>query len=197
MRKSREETELTVQKLKEIAKFHFIEKGYAQVALEDIVKDANLTRGALYHHFKNKQALFLAVFESIQRDVAEYVEAEAGKSDDLWEQLINGCRAFLTAATEANNVKILLIDGPSVLGWGVFREMDEKYSMNSLREQLIYLQENNQLKEISIDAVTHSLSGAMNEAALWIAEQRDRQKRIGEAVDTIILLLEGVKNETT
>ncbi|KAB8125572.1 TetR/AcrR family transcriptional regulator, partial [Gracilibacillus oryzae] len=150
MRKSKEETELTIHKLKQIAKQHFIEKGYSQVVLEEIVQEANLTRGALYHHFKSKKALFSAVFETIQQEVAEFVETEAMKTDDEWLQLMKGCRAFLIAATESRNVKILLIDGPAVLGWETFRQMDERYSMKSLREQLETLQNNNQLKEISI-----------------------------------------------
>lgn len=191
MRKSREETYHTIQKLIEIARRHFTEKGYENAALEEIVKEAELTRGALYHHFKNKKGLFLAVFETVQKEVAVRVEQEASQSEDLWEQLLNGCRAFLEAAAEAKNQRIMLIEGPAVLGWDTFRRMDEKYSMSALKEQLQLMQDEGMLRLVSIDALTHCLSGAMNEAALWMAEHPDHKSTLNEVMETLNQLLTG------
>ncbi|MGP4040114.1 TetR/AcrR family transcriptional regulator [Gracilibacillus sp. D59] len=193
MKKNKIETEQTIQNIIKIARYHFTEHGYTKAALEDIVKEANLTRGALYHHFQNKKGLFLAVFETVQQEVGEYVEAEAAKSNDIWVQLIRGCRAFLEGAVQSHNQRILLIDGPAVLGWDMFRKMDEKYSMNSLKEQLQLMQEKGLLKPISIEAMTHCLSGAMNEAVLWIADRRDHKEVIDEAMVVLEHLLEGLR----
>ncbi|GEN86045.1 TetR/AcrR family transcriptional regulator [Oceanobacillus sojae] len=196
MKKNKAETEQTIQNLINIARHHFTAYGYANASLEKIVKEAGLTRGALYHHFKNKKGLFLAVFEAVQEEVGGYVEAAAAQSKDSWEQLVNGCQAFLEGAVESHNQRILLIDGPAVLGWDTFRKMDEKYSMNSLKEQLQSMQEQNQIKSLSVEAMTHCLSGAMNEAVLWIANHLDRKMDvIEEAMIVLRHLLEGLREE--
>ncbi|WP_277678981.1 TetR/AcrR family transcriptional regulator [Gracilibacillus dipsosauri] len=192
MRKTKEDTELTIQELLKIARSLFTEKGFANVALEEIVKEAGLTRGALYHHFKNKHGLFLAVFEAVQREVGEKVEEEAAKSSDMWEQLLLGCRAFITSSVKSQNQRILLIDGPAVLGWDTFRLMDEKYSMKSLKEQLLKMKDHQLLMPVSIDAMTHCLSGAMNEAILWIAENQEGvESRTEEVMENLFLMIKG------
>lgn len=193
MRKTKEETIQTINLLLNTAKHYFTEKGYANVSLEDIVQQAKLTRGAVYHHFKNKEGLFLAVFEQIQKEIGEEVEKEAMKSEDLWEQLLNGCRAFLDVASQPDHKRILLIDGPSVLGLDTFRMMDRKYSMNSLRELLTAMQEQKLIQVTSIDALTHTLSGAMNEAVLWIAENNERNESIEEVMKVLKALMLGVR----
>ncbi|OZU87016.1 TetR family transcriptional regulator [Virgibacillus indicus] len=193
MKKNKAETERTIQSLIEIARQHFTEYGYANIALERVVKEAGLTRGALYHHFKNKKGLFLAVFEAVQKEVGEYVEAAAAISDNDWQQLINGCQAFLESAVESHNQRILLIDGPAVLGWETFRKMDEKYSMNALKEQLQLMQEKDLIKPVSVEAMTHCLSGAMNEAVLWIADSLHQKDVIDEAMVVLRNLLEGLR----
>lgn len=195
MRKNKIETDATVQKLLSTARKHFAEKGYANTALEEIVTETNLTRGALYHHFKNKKGLFLAIFELVQKEVGERVEQEALKSEDPWEQLLIGCKAFLSAAVEEQNLKILLIDGPAVLGWEIFRLMDEQNSMRHLREQLQDMKNQGYLKPfLSVDAMAHCLSGAMNEAALWIADNPDDKNSLEDTISTITNLLEGLKS---
>lgn len=194
MKKIREDSLLTIRRILEIARNHFTEKGYANVALEEMVKEANLTRGAIYHHFKNKTGLFSAVFEDVQKEIAEHIEKEAMKSEDLWQQLLDGCRAFLMAASDMRNHKVLLIDGPAVLGWDTFRKMDQKYSMSLLKAQLQLMQEHKLIKSVSPDSLTHCLSGAMNEAVLWIAEHPDQQQAINEVMETLESFLEGLKS---
>ncbi|MCM3762898.1 TetR/AcrR family transcriptional regulator [Alkalihalobacillus oceani] len=193
MRKTKEETDMTIQRITAIARELFAAKGYTNIALEEIVQEAGLTRGALYHHFTSKKGLFLAVFEEVQRDIARQIETEAMKSTDLWEQLLLGCRAFVVSASEAQNHRILLVDGPAILGWDTFRKMDQQHSMKSLMEHLELLQKQGMIKPISIEAMTHCLSGAMNEAALWIAEHPDRQQAIDQVMDSLRVLLYGFK----
>ncbi|MCM3180673.1 TetR/AcrR family transcriptional regulator [Cytobacillus horneckiae] len=195
MRKNKMETDVTVQKLLITARKHFTEKGYANTTLEGIVTETNMTRGALYHHFKHKKGLFLHIFDLVQKEVGERVEKEALKSEDSWQQLLLGCQAFLSAVVEEQNLKILLIDGPAVLGWDVFRLIDEQNSMRHLREQLQDMKNQGYLKPLSVDAMTHCLSGAMNEAALWIAGNPDDKNALEDAIATITKLLEGLKNE--
>ncbi|UVI33074.1 TetR/AcrR family transcriptional regulator [Paenibacillus spongiae] len=193
MRRNKEETNETIQKLIEVARAHFTKLGFADSALEEIAKEAEVTRGALYHHFKNKKGLFLAVLESVQKEIAERVEAEAAKSDDLWEQLLGGCLAFVAAAVEPHCKRIMLVDGPAVLGWEVWRVMDENNSMRLLRGQLEIMEREGSLKSVSIEAMTHCLSGALNESALWIAQMPDYEHALEQTTIIISSMLDGFK----
>lgn len=194
MKRSKEESYETINQLKKIARKHFTEHGYASTVLDEIVKEANLTRGAVYHHFGSKKGLFLAVLESIQREVADKVESEAAQSEDVWDQLILGCRAFVTAALEEKNKRIMLIDGPAVLGWETWRGMDKQGSMQLLHEQLQMMQNQGYFESISIDAVTHILSGALNESALWIAQKPNVAESVEETMKVLSMLLERFKS---
>ncbi|NRS47484.1 TetR/AcrR family transcriptional regulator [Brevibacillus sp. HB2.2] len=188
-----EQKQQTMQKLIEVAREMFSKKGYADAAMEDIVKQAGVTRGALYHNFGSKEGLFEAVLASVQQEIGERVEAEAAKSEEPWQQLILGCLAFVSSAVEQRNKRILLIDGPAVIGWEKWRRMDEENSMRHLREQLQTIQEQGYLRPVSIDALTHLLSGAMNEAVLWISETPDHEKSLEEISAAMTLLLEGYR----
>jgi AcrR family transcriptional regulator len=190
MRRSQAETQQTIRKLIEVSRQHFTVHGYAQTVLEDIADEAKLTRGALYHHFGSKKKLFKVVLEEVQKDVAQRIETEAEKGKDEWDQLLMGCHAFVSAAVEAPNKRILLIDGPAVLGWDVWRSLDEQHSMRLLRGQLQLMQESGHFGQLSIDALTHFLSGALNESALWVAQSSDQQEAFKQTMSVISFLLE-------
>ncbi|WP_248927348.1 TetR/AcrR family transcriptional regulator [Paenibacillus hamazuiensis] len=197
MRRSKEETNETIRKLMEVARTHFTEHGYANAALESIVQEANLTRGAVYHHFRSKKELFRIVLEDVQREVAERVEREASGSEDVWQQLYLGCRAFLMAAVEERNRRIMLIDGPAILGWEVWREMDKNHSMRLLREQLEIMQRQGCFAKVPLDILTHFISGGLNETALLLANESLRQADMDETMKVVAVFLEGFKQNTS
>ncbi|MDP4097280.1 TetR/AcrR family transcriptional regulator [Paenibacillus sp. P96] len=196
MRRSRTETTETIRKLIEIARAHFTKHGYANVAMESIVHEANLTRGAIYHHFRGKKDLFRIVLEDVQREVAERVEQEASTSDDPWQQLYLGCRTFIMSAVEERNRRIMLIDGPAILGWEVWREMDNKHSMRLLREQLDTMQNQGSFQGVPLHAMTHFISGALNETALWLANESVHPSALDETMKVLTVFLEGIKQRT-
>ncbi|WP_028596385.1 TetR/AcrR family transcriptional regulator [Paenibacillus assamensis] len=197
MKRNKADTDVTIRQLIEVGRAHFTEHGYADASLESIVQEAKLTRGALYHHFGNKKGLFRIVLESVQAEVAEHVEQAASMSEDVWEQLHLGCRAFVIAAVEPRRKHIMLIDGPSVLGWEEWRMLDGKHSMRLLREQLQMMKERGHLHPVSIDAITHFLSGALNEIALWNAQHSDSKQSMEETMAVISLFLEGFKRRSS
>lgn len=184
--------EATMQKLIDFAREFFTRYGYAQTATEDLVREAGVTRGALYHHFGSKEGLFKAVLEDVQREIAERIDA-ASASDDLWEQLRVGCRVFLEASLDPHVQRILLIDAPAVLGWEVWRAMDADNSMRLLHTLLSELVATQQITPLPVDALTHLLSGAMNEAALWIARASNQHAALDAAVLTLERLLDGLR----
>lgn len=151
----------------------FAARGYAAVGLAEIVAAAGVTKGALYHHFDSKTALFRAVLAEVQAEVGARVAAAADTRDDPWEQLVTGCETFLTAATDPGVQRVLLIDGPAVLGWHEWRALDERNSARHLRDALEPLLRDGTLPEQPIEPLVHLLSGAMNETALWLATTAD------------------------
>lgn len=151
----------------------FATRGYADVGLAEIVTTAGVTKGALYHHFDSKSALFRAVLEQVQAEVADAVEGTAVAGPDPWVRFTTGCRAFLTASTDPDVARIMLVDGPAVLGWNEWRAMDEAASARHLAEALADLVDAGLIAPQPLAPLTRLLSGAMNEAALWLAESGD------------------------
>lgn len=153
----------------------FASRGYGPVGLAEIVSAAGVTKGALYHHFESKAELFAAVLGEVAQEVAEQVSGDAVEHDDPWEQLLAGCRAFLGASTAPGVQQIMLLDGPAILGWARWRAIDEQTSARHLTGALETLAATGAIAPQPIEPLARLLSGAMNEAALWLADQADRQ----------------------
>jgi AcrR family transcriptional regulator len=168
-----QQREQTRQALLRESRRLFATRGYGAVSLSEIVAEAGVTKGALYHLFDSKAALFRAVLEQVQQEVAETVAQTADVHDDLWTRLTAGCQAFLTASTAPGIQRIMLIDGPAVLGWNEWRAMDEAASARHLADMLTVLIDQGTIAPQPVAPLTHLLSGAMNEAALWLAESND------------------------
>jgi len=123
--------EETRQRVVATARRLFAEQGYFETGTTEIVEAAGVgTRGALYHHFDNKQALFLAVFEEIEVDLrAKFGNTVTGNT---WlERLEQALAGFLDASLQSEVRRVLLIDGPAVLGWDVWREIEARYGLGS------------------------------------------------------------------
>lgn len=148
----------------------FASHGFTEVSLNDVAQDAGVTRGAVYHHYQNKVGLFLAVAACLQSGIAATVAASAEAVGTAPEDRLRaGSHAFLDAITAAPAVRILLIDAPSITGWNTWRQLDAQSSEMHLHDALRQVGVDDTL----IDAMTAQLSGAMNEAALWIAQHED------------------------
>lgn len=146
----------------------FATKGYAAVSISDIAAAAGVTKGALYHNFDSKLDVFRAVLLDVQSEVGDRVAAAADARPDPWDQLVTGCETFLTVCTTPEIQRIMLIDGPAVLGWQEWRAMDEAASARHLAEALTALIDAGVVPPQPVEPLTHLLSGAMNEAALWL-----------------------------
>ncbi len=160
----------------------FATAGYEAAATEEIVKRAKVTRGALYHHFKDKRDLFEAVVEEVARGIATTIDDTAVPSRTPLETLVEGMRAFLDACLDPAVRRIYLIDAPAVLGWHRWREIDAPHGVRSLREGIAAVLEAQPDPALAIEPLTFMLSGASNEAALWVAEAED-EKSARRAVD--------------
>lgn len=158
------------------ARREFVEHGYAAAVTEAVVRRAGVTRGALYYHFPDKAALLEAVVELVAAEIGDAILAAAMQAGSPRAALIDGMRAFLEACLRDEARSIYLIDGPAVLGWRRWREIDGAHSGRLLREGVaIALGEGKAGRDV--DALTTLISGAFNEAALWLADAPDDPER--------------------
>jgi AcrR family transcriptional regulator len=176
----------------------FAERGYAGVGTEEIVQGAGLTRGALYHHFRGgKEDLFRAVLVQISAETTQLVMEAALATSDPFEALVVGADAFLDACASHEVQQIMLIDGPSVLGWEVWRAADSDYALALLEAALQRAIDAGRLIDQPARALAHVLIGALDEAAMVVARADDQEAARAEMAQTVRRLLEGLRGPTT
>jgi AcrR family transcriptional regulator len=180
-----------------IAREIFSTRGYSNTDLDSIVREAGVTRGALYHHFADKKALFLAVFEDAQTDVASRIIRGGMGKQTVWEKFVSCNYAFFEACRDSELQRIILVDAPAVLGWDVWRRVDEAKTLDILRSLLRELVEEGIIRTLPIEALTHIISGAINETVMWIAGSEDPEKAFAEGWSTINDLLGSLRNDET
>jgi AcrR family transcriptional regulator len=170
----------------------FASQGYAGVALTEVCDRAGVTRGALYHHFPDKDGLFRAVCEEVAGGVSQRVIAAAAGEPDASSRLQTGCRAFLDACADSEVQQVLLADAPSVLGWEAFREIDGRHGLGLLKGALQAAMEEGTVQPGSVDMLAHVLVGALNEAAMLIGASGGSERARTDAVAAIDRLLAGI-----
>jgi len=170
----------------------FTERGYAATPTEEIIRGAGASRGALYHHFRDKEELFRAVYEEVDREVVGEIVAAARGQEDAWDRLVVGCRTYLAASLNPTVQQVVLLDGPSVLGWEAWREIEGAHCMGLMRGVLEGLADEGKL-DAAIEPLLHLLFGALSEGALLVARADDREAALAEVEATIVRLLDGLK----
>lgn len=170
----------------------FADSGYAATGREQIAERAGVTRGALYHHFSSKEALFRAVVESLEQQACAQIATAAMRASDPLDQLRRGCAAFLDSALEPAFQRIVLVDGPAVLGWQAWREIDADNGAALLREGLAHVLPPGSAESGSVEVLTRLLLGALNEAAFLVANDpspRRTRRDVGRSVDDLLSAL--------
>ena len=169
----------------------FAGQGYAAAATEEIVRRAKVTRGALYHHFEDKRALFDAVASEVAREIAEKIDAKTPMDDPL-KALIVGTGAFLDACLDPAARRIYLIDAPAVLGWHRWREVGVKYGLGVIEGMLAYAIAEKAIPEQPVRSTAHVLLGALDEAALFVASAPDKDQARREMDAVCERLISGI-----
>lgn len=168
-RSNQDRSEATRSVLIAAARTLFTEKSYATTGTPEIVAAAGVTRGALYHHFADKQALFAAVVEREAQAVAAEVERAAPYSADAMAMLQAGGRTYLEAMAVPGRTQLLLIDGPAVLGRAAMEAVHNRHGSRSLREGLGAAMQMGAIRALPLDALTTEI-GAMFDAAVLAIE---------------------------
>lgn len=184
-RSNKDRSETMRQALMDAARTLFIEKGYADTATPEIVATAGVTRGALYHHFEDKRALFRAVIEREAEDVAGEIEASSPSGSSPREAILAGTRAYFDAMARPGRTRLLLLDGPAVLGMDLTRAIDSETAEASLKVGLATLLKGTRNSDKAA-MLAVLLSAAFDRAALAIeagAERRSCEEAIAALID--------------
>jgi AcrR family transcriptional regulator len=196
--KSRREeySDATRHGLLESAREIFAAQGFHATSTEAISRAARVTRGAFYHHFEDKTAIFDAVVVVLQAEVARSIEALALDEHDRWKRLRVGIDAYLGACAEPAYRRLVIQEAPAVLGNKRFREIDEAYPLGLLITSLRALK----LKE-ELDCDDPGLLGRMVgamicEVALLLPDAKDATKLRKQALDAVTRILNAFRRET-
>ena len=190
-----ERSESTRSALLSAARALFAAHGYAQASNEAIVAAAGVSRGALQHHFVDKQSLFLAVYEQLEIEVVT-LTAQAGMAaghDDPLAVLRAGCMAYLDAMLDPAVQRICAIDGPAVLSLETRDEITDRYALGLVRETLSQAIEQGQIEATPVEPLTRMLLAAVMAAAQFVATAPDNRAARVEAGETVDMLLTGLK----
>jgi len=179
----------TAQRILSEAVSLFNRHGYPAVSADDIARAAGVTRGAIYHHYGSKQGVLRAAVQAGHRRVSAAVVDSAEHLVDPRDQLRAGCHAFIDAITTDEAARLILIDAPSELGWSEWLAFDADTSVRELRDAVRPF-----VSPEESEAVTRLLSGAMNEAALWLMTQPADEPRVSAVHATLDKLIDALKH---
>jgi AcrR family transcriptional regulator len=189
MKRQAERSEATRAELVREARALFATHGFADTPIELVADRAGVTKGALYHHFRNKRDLFQAVFETIEREVVADAAASSSPDADSWTNLRAGFSCFLDRCLQPDVQRIILLDGPAVLGRETWRRIEEEHALAVITAGLRTTRRDGFLGEQAIEPLAHLLLAAVNEAGLLIAQATDRaatRHEVGAAFDALL-----------
>jgi AcrR family transcriptional regulator len=182
-----EQTQRTRRAILDRARQLFATKGYAATGTEETIEGLGITRGALYHQFGDKLGLFKAVIAEAYDEITDYIRAKVRSNDDIWEQLVVGCQAFLEIAQQDNLRRLVFIEAPAVLAADTLVEFD-RYGFGLLHQAIEVAVKEGKLNTIDAEGFAHLVNGALNELAAWVAksDDPDRLKTAQKLAETLL-----------
>lgn len=174
----------------------FLSRGYAESSTDELARRAKLTKGALYHHFSNKQEIYRAVVEDMGKEVVARIEAAAGASSDPASRLRAVCEAYLDACMDANLARILVIEAPVVLGWKAWCDIAQEHEVRALAKRLGEAVAAGIIREQPLETMAQVLLGALNTAARVVTTAADPVSARAQVGETIERLLRGLASST-
>jgi AcrR family transcriptional regulator len=178
-------------KLIKAARRAFAEKGYDAASMDALTAEAGLTRGALYHNFGDKRGLLAAVVHEIDAEMASRAQQIGTRSGDDWEGLLAEGAAYIEMALEPEVQRIVLLDGPAVLG-DPSQWPSQNSCLEATRRTVDRLIANGTLKPVDAEAAARLLAGAALNAALWIAASDDPKAALPKVIEAFRALSTGL-----
>jgi AcrR family transcriptional regulator len=172
----------------------FSDKGFAATSLDDVARDARVTKGALYHHFKGgKTELFEAVFQEVDLRLAERTAAAVPADAGPWELVQAGLDGYLEACSDPVIRRIIFQEGPVALGWARWRELDGCSARELLGSAVQGLLDSGEIRPQPAELLTRLLFTTLGEAGMSVAEAEDQQAARAEAKALILSLMDGLR----
>ncbi|WP_020671430.1 TetR/AcrR family transcriptional regulator [Amycolatopsis nigrescens] len=171
----------------------FTKRGYAGTSLDEIAKRARVTKGALYHHFSGKQALFEAAFDEVETLVFDRLAKIMRGPGSPWERALTGLRTFIKSCLDPSYQRIAIHEAPVVMGWERWREAEDHFSFGLIRSSLDDLIAAGEVDQVPVEITSRLLYGALSAAATLIAGASDQKKAGAEVEAVIIQLLDRIR----
>ena len=188
-----ERSEATRSRLVRTARELFAEKGFSDTSTEEVVARAGVTRGALYHHFRDKLDLFRAVHDEIEEEINARVEAAMDR-DDVLEGVTAGVSAYLEACRDPAIQRIALLDGPGVLGWDKWMDTGDEHGLALIRTALERAIDAGLMEPRPVEPLAYMVRGAIMEAGQFVSRVPDADAQ--EVERTLLELLLGLLRPT-
>lgn len=192
MARQAERSAATTGAIMEAARALFRTKGYEAVSIDDIAAAAGCTKGAFYHHFPSKQVVFDRLVDAIQSEIAGRLATRPPAPGGPEDVMAASIRAYLAAANQPEVRQILLIDGPVVLGWRRWREIDDVHFAGMVRSGAARLMGEGAAPG-ELEAATRLILGAIMEAALALSASDDADRAAADFGVSLSRLLRGLR----
>jgi AcrR family transcriptional regulator len=183
----------TRDRLIRVARHLFATKGYHATGTHEIVDAANITRGALYHHFARKEDLFLAVFQEVRREWIDHATKDNHGTDDLWQRLREHLKLFIRAATTPDVHRIVMIDGPAVLGWKAWRDIQAADGLTTVGDAIRDGIAAGAIRPQPPEALATLIVALIEEGALYVTHADDKAQAVAEAERALDTLLSNLQ----
>ncbi len=186
----------TKRALVEVATTQFGAHGYGGTSLDSIVAGARVTKGALYHHFSGKQAVFEAVFVAVENDASKRIKAALRGATDPWDKARAGLRAFLEIVLDPIYQRVVIQDGPAILGYERFREQEERSSYGIVQDIVGSVLEAStyELDDAMRQTFSRIFFGAMSAAGESVSSAEDPEQAVARIETAILFILEGIRS---
>lgn len=171
----------------------FTKRGYAGTSLDAIVKRARVTKGALYHHFHGKQALFEAAFNHVETVAMGMLTAVVDGEGTAWERAMAGIQAYIRVCLEPSYQRIVIHEAPVVMGWERWREAEEHFSYGLVRATVESLVTSGEIEQLPVEVTARILFGALSAGAETIASSADPKATAVDVTRTIVAVMTGMR----
>ncbi|MCQ1833754.1 TetR/AcrR family transcriptional regulator [Neorhizobium galegae] len=181
----------TKAKLIAAARHAFARQGYAEASMDDFTAGAGLTRGALYHHFGDKKGLLMAVIMQMDAEMSDRLATISSRAETPWQAFVDECVAFIEMSLEPEIQRIMLLDGPAVLG-DPSQWPNQSACIRTTTASLQKLIDQGTIRPVDAEATARLVNGATLSAALWIANAEDPDTVSKKAVEAFLTLVSGL-----
>ena len=193
MAKQAERRAATTEAILTAARRLFGTQGFAATTMDEIAEGARIAKGAVYHHFKTKEAVFEAVFDKVSRDLVVEIDSAARAEKDVLAAMVAGTQHYFAATAKGSTGQIILRDGPAVLGWERWREIDAQHFGGKMPRALSVAMGAGLIAKQPVEPLARLLLGAVTEAAVACAGRADIARAGAEYARAFKSLVEALR----